>query len=69
LSAICSACFWRPFGYNPHLEFAPRALDDLQRLGGLSFDDVEQLPAVSGELETWEERLIFDELSEAVWET
>jgi hypothetical protein len=33
------------------------------------FDDVEQFPAVSGKLETWEERLIFDELSEAVWDT
>jgi hypothetical protein len=43
------------FGYNPHHKFAPRALDDL--LGGLLFDYVEQLPAVFGKLEAWEERL------------
>ena len=42
------------FGYNPHHKFAPLALNNLQRLGGLLFNDVEQLPAVSGELETWE---------------
>ncbi len=32
------------------------------------FNDFEQLLSVSGKLETWEERLIFDELSEAVWD-